>query len=232
MGTITGTQIMNKAATLLFDLNNVKWSRPELLIWLNDAQRALVALLPEASSTRVVQIMSAGPRQSIPAAGWMLLDVIGNMGTNGTTRGAAVKRIDGRIFDETNPTWLSTTPAAVVTLAMYNARDKTAFDVFPPSDGTGYLEMLYSALPVDLATEAGVIVVADIYAPALLDYVMFRCKSKEAPFANDASAAAAYYQSFAMYVTGDASQIGRLAAGQGQMMPTDTPQRQGSVGDA
>jgi len=232
MATITGTTIINKAATILFDVNNVKWSRLELLGWLNDAQRAVVAMRPEAASTRATMQMVAGPRQNVPTAGWMLLDVICNMGTNGLVRGTAVKRVDGRIFDETNPSWQDATPVTAVTTAMYNVRDQTAFDVYPPSDGTGYLEVLYSLDPVDLAVEGSVIGVMDMYSPAMLDYMMFRAKSKSAPYngPDAAQQAQSYFQSFVMFVTGDATVIGRLASGMGALLNAG-PQLQGSVGD-
>ena len=212
MGTVTGTAIMNKAATLLYDVNNIKWSRPELLIWVNDAQRAITSLLPEASSAQAVIAMAEGPRQSIPATGWLLLEVTDNMGTSpGSTRGRAVKKIDRATIDETNPNWYDATPATAITAWMQDGRDRTAFQVYPPSDGTGYLEVIHSLLPVDLAVEADTIVITDLYTPAMLDYVMFRCMSKGGGL-GDPKQAEAYLASFNTYVAANTTNQTRLVA--------------------
>lgn len=199
MGTISGTTLINKAAALLYDANNIKWSRAELLGWLSGAQRALVVLLPDASSTRASVQMVAGPRQTIPTTAWLLLEVTSNMGVSGTARGRSLQKVDRATLDQTNPTWYSDPAVTACALYMYDGRDRTAFDVYPPSDGTGYVEIIYSAMPADMPTEATAITVNDLYEPALVNYIMFRAKSKSAEFANPAEAKD-YLASFRMYV--------------------------------
>lgn len=203
MGTITGTTLINKVATILYDANNVKWSRSELLNWLNDAQRAITILMPEAISTKVIVPLTAGARQSLPSDCWLLLEITSNMGTTGTTRGRALRKTMRETLDETNPTWYDDAPAPSITLFMYDSRDRTTYEVYPPADGTSYLEVIYAPYPVDLSTEAATLQLADVYEPALIDYMLFRCKSKGSDFA-DPVQAAKYYDNFTAYVSGGA----------------------------
>ena len=87
MGTVTAKTILDKATIQLIDLTNIRWTRAELLSWLNDGMRQIVLIQPSASSTTDVIALQAGTRQYIPADGWLLLNIYRNMGTNGTTPG-------------------------------------------------------------------------------------------------------------------------------------------------
>ena len=87
MGTVTAQTILNKAAIQLTDIANIRWTRAELLSWLNDGMRQIVVIQPSASSTTSVVKLDAGTRQTIPDDGWLLLAIYRNMGTTGTTPG-------------------------------------------------------------------------------------------------------------------------------------------------
>lgn len=83
MGTILASAIINKAANQLTDSTNVRWTRVELLGWLNDGQRQIVLMTPASTNkVQTVQLV-AGTRQSIPTDGWTLLEVIRSMGQIG-----------------------------------------------------------------------------------------------------------------------------------------------------
>lgn len=224
---VLASEIVTKVSTLLFDVNNVKWSQTELLMWITDAQRAIAALVPEATSDVVSVQMTAGPRQTIPSGGWMLLEVTRNMGTTGTTSGRVMKRIDRAVLDETNPEWQAASEVAAPQVYMYNLRDKVAFYVSPPSDGTGFLEVNYSVMPTVITDPTSPLTVMDLYAPAVCDYVMWRALSKKVPFAGDPQAAQPYFESFAMYVGKDGQSAGTIAGEMGALAVTP-PQEQGS----
>ena len=80
MGAELCSAMINRAAQVLFDVNNIKWPRAELLQWLSDGQRALVSLVPEASSKTSVVQMTAGPRQTLPNDAYMLLEITATWG--------------------------------------------------------------------------------------------------------------------------------------------------------
>lgn len=205
MGTVTAKSIIDKAATQLIDIANVRWTRAELLAWLNDGLRQIVLLQPNATNTVASVRLTAGTRQQLPTDGWMLLDVIRNMGTSGSTPGRAIRVIAREVMDGFDPDWHSTTASTVVQNYIYSLEDQTAFYVYPPSPGTNYIEINYSRQPTDLVAETGVIPVFDIYQSALVDYILFRACSKDGEYTAGLAMAQMYLGTFVSAVTGKES---------------------------
>ena len=196
MGTVTAQSIINKAAIQLTDIANIRWTRAELLSWLNDGMRQIVVIQPSASSTTVVVKLIAGTRQYIPADGWLLLTVYRNMGTTGATPGRAVRIVSREILDGFNPNWHADTPKAEVRNFLYTNQDQLAFYVYPPNTGTQYVELNYSSQPADLTSESQVIPIFDVFQSALVDYIMYRACSKDAEYAPGLALAQGYLATF------------------------------------
>lgn len=202
MGTVTAGTLIGKAAIQLTDLSSVRWTRAELLGWLNDGMRQIVLMQPNATNTVVARQLSAGTRQAIPTDGWLLLNVVRNMGTNGTTPGRAVRPISRELLNAFNPDWHTDTASAVTKNFIYDAADQTHFFVYPPSNGLGYVEINYSKQPVDLTSESQVIPIFDVYQGALVDYMLYRACSKDAEYAPGLQLASAYASTFMAAVGG------------------------------
>lgn len=196
MATITAASIIDKAAKLLMDVNNVKWTRSELLGWLNDAQRQIVILNPNATNKVSVMKLAAGTRQSIPSDGWSLLNVIRYMGTDGTKAGRAVRLASYDMMDSYNPNWHSVTPSVVPQTYIFDQQDQTVFYVYPPNTGAGYVQVNYSPEPTDITDENSVIGIRDIFQTAILDYVLYRACSKYTDYAPGLEAAKGYLSTF------------------------------------
>ena len=150
MGTVTAKAIIDKAAIQLTDISGVRWTRAELLGWINDAQRQIVIMSPNATNKISVVKLNAGTRQSLPSDGWTLLEVVRYMGTAGTTPGRAVRLASREQIDSFNPNWHSDTATVVPQHYIFDLQDQTAFFVYPPNTGTGYVEINYSPDPPDL----------------------------------------------------------------------------------
>ncbi len=199
MATITGTNIVSRAAIVLQDTTGVRWPQTEeLLLWLNDGQREVVLRKPDAYAQNTVVQLVVGTKQSIPATGIQLLDVIRNMGTGGATPGRAITRIDREILDEQRPDWHSETASAETKHYMFDLRDPKHFYVYPPQHATaGQVEEVYSAAPTDLSVLGDTITLDDIYSGVLLDYILYRAYSKDADLSPSApQRAVAHYNSF------------------------------------
>lgn len=202
MGTVTAQTILNKAAIQLTDIANVRWTRAELLSWLNDGMRQIVLMQPSASSTTVSKLLTAGTRQTIPSDGWLLLQIYRNMGTTGTTAGRAIRIVSREVLDGFNPNWHSEIPKAEVKNYIYDVQDQLAFYVYPPNNGTQYIELNYSAQPTNLTSETQTIPIFDIFQSALVDYIMFRACSKDAEYAPGLQLAQGYLATFTASVQG------------------------------
>lgn len=180
---VSAKTIIDRVSRQLVDITNVVWSRSELLEWLSVGQRLVVMLQPNATGTIATIQLTAGTRQAVPSDGWLLLEVIRNMGTNGTTPGRAIRVVSRKLLDTFNPTWHSDTKSAVVQNYLYDPQDQTGFFVYPPSNGTNYIEINYSAIPAYLTSENQNLTVPGAYEEALTHYLMFRALSKNAAFA-------------------------------------------------
>lgn len=196
--TITAASIIDSASTLLNDedTTNQRWSRTELLAWLNEAQRTIVQLKPGANNKIVAMKLQPGARQMVPSDGWLLLGITRNLGPDGATPGEMIQLVERDLLDRFLPGWYTSTPSAATENYMFNLQDQPSFYVYPPSNGTNYVEVNYSFLPKNVLYETDVITIRDVYATAILDYIMYRALSKDAEEASSVQLASGYMQSF------------------------------------
>jgi len=194
MATITASVIIAKVRIILQDPDAVRWDAAELLGWVNDGQREIVLLKPDASTISATKTLTDvnETRHSIPADGISLVEITRN--TVGTKR--SIRLIDREILDAQNPEWHDDGSTSEVKYYMFDPRNPREFLVFPPNDGNGSIEIIYSKAPTDVEYEA-VIQIDDIYANALADYVLYKAYSKDAEYAANGQRAAAAYSSFA-----------------------------------
>ena len=204
MSTITGKSIVDRASLLLQDVTNVRWgTTSDLLLWLNDGQREVVLLKPEACvSSAAILLTANATKQNIVTASSpkaiMLIDIVRNMGAAGTTDGDGIRLSSREILDAGIPNWHSATnTAGKIVHDVFDPRNPKTFYVFPKAPSSAwYVEAVFSSSPTDTDYASAVIGVDDIYANALLDYVMYRAYSKDADYAQNAQLAAAHYQAF------------------------------------
>lgn len=197
LSTVTASTLIDKAAILLQDVDNVRWPREELLGWLNDAQVAIVQIKPGANNKIGAMKLQPGARQTIPADGWLLLEITRNLGADGRTPGPAIQLASRDLMERFNLDMYSDTSSAVTQCYMFTLQDQPAFYVYPPSTGTNYVEINYSFMPEELDEETDTITIRDIYYPVILDYMLYRAHMKDAEHASNGQLANAYYAAFA-----------------------------------
>jgi hypothetical protein len=80
---------------------------------------------------------------------------------------------------------------------MFDDRDPKHFYVYPPQPAAnpGYVEIIYSSAP-SAASADGNISIDDVYANALLDYILYRAYSKDADYAANNQRALGHFQAF------------------------------------
>lgn len=180
MGTVLASALIARAATILNDAGNVRWGATELLDYINAAQREIATLKPDASATNSAVQLVAGTLQSIPAGAILLLDIPRNMGTNGTTVGPAISRMEKDILDSLYADWQKATASATVEFYIYDRRYPNKFWVYPPQPGTemGYVDIFYATNPADVSGTDKAITLDDIYQNAILDYMLYRALQK------------------------------------------------------
>ena len=77
---VTVQSVIDRVQAVLQDTTGVRWPvTAELVLWVNDAQREIALLKPDASAVNTTVTLAAGTKQEIPSAGNRLLKVIRNM---------------------------------------------------------------------------------------------------------------------------------------------------------
>lgn len=206
MAVTTVAAMLSRASVILQDPTNIRWPQTELLDWLNDGQREIALYKPNVFVKNTVQQLVSGTKQTLPADGVTLVDVVRNMGVNGSTPGDAIRVVTREILDAQVRGWHSSTASATTKHYVYTPLDPKTFYVYPPqpSSGAGQVEVIYVASPTD-ATLVSTITIDDVYMTALLNYILFRAYTKDAEYANNAQLAAAYYQQFQGILQGKAT---------------------------
>lgn len=210
------SEIMDRAQRLIQDATNVRWPLVELLIWLNDAQREIVLQKPSALSVSRVLNLVQGTWQTLPTDALSLLKINRNISavdveTGARTGGKAIRIVSRDVLDSQQADWHtsdSTHFSPTVKHYIYDEEDAKSFYVFPGNDGTGKVEAVLSCMPepieIDSGDEAEAIESYEIeigldavYANAILDFICYRCYSKDAQYTANMQRAVAHYQQFA-----------------------------------
>lgn len=207
MGTITARLAIEKAQIILQDVTGVRWpAEDEMLGWLNDGQREVVGLKPNLYVKNLSFRLAPGTKQAMPADGIQLIDVVRNMGVDGSTPGRAIRIVMREILDAQVPNWHVATSSADVKHYTYSPLDPKHFYVYPPQPPaqTGYAEIVYSASPPNVAFNAP-IAIDDIYQNVLIDYMLYRAYSKDTEYAADQNRAAAHKNAYLSALLGVAN---------------------------
>lgn len=217
--------VMRSASITLQDSGTVRWIPTELLGYLNDGIREIVARKPNATTKTVTLTMAAGTLQELPEEYTILSDVtrnltLGHGEAGGPVGGGAVRPIERTILDAQIPGWQDATVmpfAKKVVHVIYDPTDLRHFYVAPGNDGTGKVEAVVGFMPDPIATPANVLVVdeftgevpvPDLYRNALVDFVLHRAFAKDGASAGAAQRSVAHLEKF----TAALSSIGQAEA--------------------
>jgi hypothetical protein len=201
---LTAQSIIRRAVETLQDTTSVRWPVNELVRYLNDGQREVVLYRPDSMVTNSTITCVAGTKQSLPANGAKLIEVIRNAAA--TSDKKAVRMINREILDAQTSGWHNITGSVNVLHFMYDPRDPKVFYVYPPATTLAQLDIVYSAYPTDITEPAdgalytavsGNISLPDIYGNVLLDYMLYRAYTKDSTYAGNASRAQVHYAAFA-----------------------------------
>lgn len=200
---VTAQSIIDKVRLQLIDPSGAssRWTDAELLDWVSDGQRAVVAYTAGASSITYVHALVAGTKQTIPSDGHQLLTVVRNMAADEVTPARATRIVTRDILDTQNPNWHTASSTKIVQNYVFDLQEPRKFYVYPPNDGTGKVELVYSVMPQELTSGSDELVLQEIYQTALFDYVMFRAHQKDSDFAAGQAVAQNYLQLFLSYLT-------------------------------
>ena len=209
--TVSVQSVIDRVQATLQDTTGIRWPvNDELVLWVNDAQREIALLKPDASATNETITLTSGTKQSIPSGGNRLLRVVRNMSAASAGTGKrSIRLVSREILDSQTPDWHDpsvTGDAAhtsVVKHYMYDEQDPRNFYVYPGVSGNAYIEIVYSVNPATV-TSSDNLSIPDIYANSVMNYVLYMAYMKDAEYAGNNQRAANHYQLFTASVTGKA----------------------------
>lgn len=187
--------VADRVGDALLDDEHVRWTVTELIRWANESMGAILTRRPAAFARRSVVDLVAGCLQTIPADGAMLLDLTRNIASNGTTSGRPIRRTDRQLLDDSDPDWHTGKQKAEIRQYTYDDRAPKVFYVYPPAIAGTKVELFDAALPTDIDSIDDSLGIGAEYLESVVNYVCYRCHSKDFEFAN-AAVATAYYQAF------------------------------------
>ncbi|WP_331373765.1 phage adaptor protein [Sinorhizobium chiapasense] len=214
------SELMALAAIQLLDEDHIRWTLAELAGWINEGVKAIVLAKPSAASMTAALQLGQGTRQALPAdidgkAPIQLLGVNRNLASTATPRlGLRAIRTAARDqIDAQEPNWHNRSYVPYRKEArqvVFDEQVPTEFYVYPGNDGTGIVEVAFSYVPTPVTLAEGAdaelleswaidVGLPEPYSVPLLDYVLYRCHSKD-DTAADTVKAQSHYQLFAAAV--------------------------------
>lgn len=181
----------------------VTWQDDWFLDRANEAERAIVALKPDAFVVRGLVPMVAGVRQLLPDGATALLDLYENEDS-----GLRTTQVSRSLLQEAVRFWPSGTQETDVRSWSHDPLDPLRFEVFPANDGFGSVWGLYGAIP-DAIPDVG----ANINLPAkfeqpIIDFIVAKAYSENTE-RQDLAKASGYDQKWQAFIGAmTASQIG------------------------
>jgi hypothetical protein len=211
---VTVQSVIDRVQKTLQDTTGVRWPVvDELVLWVNDAQREIALLKPDASAKNTTITLASGTKQEIPNDGNRLLRVVRNMSSAATNSAGkrAVRIVSREVLDAQTPDWHDplvsgdAAHAAVVKHYVYDEQNPRNFYVYPgiAAASAAYLEIIYSANP-NTVTQASNLDIPDIFGNAVMNYVLYMAYMKDADYAGNQQRAASHFQLFMSSITGKA----------------------------
>ena len=213
---VTVASVISRVEAVLQDTTNIRWPESELVLWVNDAQREIALLKPDASAVNDTITLTDGTKQSIPTGGNRLLRVVRNMSAaSGGTGKRSVRLVSREILDAQTPDWHDPSVSGVaahtnvVKHYVYDDQNPRNFYVYPGVSGNTYLEIVYSANPATV-TASDNLSIPDVFANAVMNYVLYMAYMKDAEYASNAQRAQSHFALFTQSVMGK-SQIDNIS---------------------
>lgn len=188
---LVASDLINKCSVTLKDTEFVRWTKEELLSYLDEAQRE-VARTPGANVKTVIQSLEEGTQQSMPEDAYALLTIVRNWNDYGEPT-LPVRITTRALLDSFNPYWHMDPCTTVVENYVYDDRHPREFFVYPPNDGFGAVEMMYTAIPAKLTSVSAKLALRDEYEVPLIMYMLYRAYTKDSDYSAGLQLASTYY---------------------------------------
>lgn len=207
----TVQSIIDRVTHVTKDYDHVRWTIPELALWINDAQGVIAQVHPRAAAVYYTLALNEGARQDLqlidPTKHWVRLYHLVCNTMDGEPTGTSIRQVHRGSLDYGTPRWRTRPPTArIVDEFWVDEHNPYVFEVSPPVVEGVEVNALVAFKPDPVAA-------LDITGTALADpdelfglphgydipaadYVLYRCFSKDANDPSYQQRSALHFQSF------------------------------------
>jgi len=162
------SEIITKAALQLVDVNHVRWSRSELLDFLNMGLSTFILTRPDVASTTAT-FSTVTSKVSLPSNGYTIITV-------NHVNYRAIQYVDINKLGQIYPDWRTT--AGEVTNWTRNEFDNSSIYLYPTPEVSVSIELVYSQNYIMIA-ETETFPLKNIYESIIFDYIIYRAYDKD-----------------------------------------------------
>ncbi|GIB55152.1 TPA: DUF6682 family protein [Vibrio cholerae] len=183
---VTVKVLLDRIARDLIDIRNVRWSRPELMDFLNDAIAAIVLRRPDLSRT-TSKVHADTNTVALPDDAYQILAVnhINNI---------AAQYVDINKLNQLYPEWRNTSGVPVCWTR--NELDETTLFIYPSPESRVDVEVVYSRT-LKVTQESDSFPLSPMYEGVVGDFVMYRAYNKDSQNPAEGQKAQLHLQAFA-----------------------------------
>lgn len=160
MSLLVSTVVDNARLALFDPAPGAGWSDDELIAYLNSAVRMVIGMKPDAAPVAEDVTLVDGTKQSLPAAGLLLLDAYYN-GDGGSVALQSVHE-----FVRTHTGWAAEA-AGATSYVFFDPRLPKVFHVSPPATAGMTLAVLYGAVPAPVDSRTDDVGLSEAFEPML-----------------------------------------------------------------
>lgn len=187
---IAVADVLARVGLILNDVDFVRWTKPELFGWINDAAGEIVIRRPPAGAKTTAIILAEGVSQSLPAGSHLLMDVVRNL-----PNGRRITVAERHRLEESAPNWYGMNPASSIRHYSYDDRNPQQFYVYPPAVAWAMVEAVIASIPPKITDETATLELGAEYIGPIVSYVVYRALLKDSEYANG-QVAIAHFQAF------------------------------------
>ncbi|HHE3514002.1 TPA: DUF6682 family protein [Pasteurella multocida] len=171
MATVKVSDLINRAKTIAQDVDFVQWTQAEWLDWYNECLLVLASMRVDALSMAAeIPIDQTTSTFNLPFGSDRLIDVLEYSKT-----GRIVRKIDRAVLDEQFPYWRDAVSEAGPKYYTYNPDNPKQIHIYPSALDTSHtLKVVVAMTPTSATSIDDVIGVDDYYAPAIVNYMLYR----------------------------------------------------------
>ncbi|MFV8385802.1 DUF6682 family protein [Vibrio parahaemolyticus] len=178
--------LIDRISRDLIDLRNVRWSRTELIDFLNDAIASIVIRRPDLSRATAT-VPTSSNTVALPGDAYQILAV-------NHVDDVAAQYVDINKLNQLYPDWRITAGAPVCWTR--NEMDETTLFLYPSPTAEVNVELVYSR-NLRVAAESDAFPLPEIYEGVVADFVMYRAYNKDSQNPNEGNKAQLHLQAFA-----------------------------------